>query len=236
MEKTEYVEGRESWEKEYGTIIDQLPNIYANIKIINKFIDLSSKKLNILEYGCGYGYYLQFLSTMNKHECFGVELARHAVEYANKRIGNNSVFWQSCGDVLPLKDKSIDLIFSFDMIEHVENNLEIENMLKESQRLLKDDGLLLIKTPCGNRRTRILAFLLGKKGIFDKRGDHKNIFDDTRLKRLVSSHFEVDTILYGINVCCNLYYRLKLHKLFHSMKFGSMIFVCVKRKVIKAGY
>lgn len=47
---------------------------------------------------------------------------------------------------LPYGDNSVDRILGSDIIEHV-GRLEVETVLKEWYRVLKPDGILIIKTP-----------------------------------------------------------------------------------------
>jgi 2-polyprenyl-3-methyl-5-hydroxy-6-metoxy-1,4-benzoquinol methylase len=60
---------------------------------------------------------------------------------------------------LAFEDGSFDLIFSFDVIEHLK---EPSVMLDEMRRLLKKDGVLIISTP---NRNRICGFILQAAGL-----------------------------------------------------------------------
>lgn len=54
---------------------------------------------------------------------------------------NNTEFFIADGQDMPLKDESIDLVFSIGVLEHVVNQ---EKMLKEMQRVLKKSGFMIV--------------------------------------------------------------------------------------------
>jgi 2-polyprenyl-3-methyl-5-hydroxy-6-metoxy-1,4-benzoquinol methylase len=157
MEKTFYVEGKESWRREYGTLLNNLPAIIENLNFIHSIIRLDSKPLRIIDYGCAYGYYLRVLKMINpNHELFGVDIAKEACEETARVVGSDHIFWQSCGDALPLEDNSVDIIYSFDMIEHVRSNDELVRFFKECARLIKPSGYIFIRTPNCNLPMKFL--------------------------------------------------------------------------------
>jgi len=63
---------------------------------------------------------------------------------------------------LPYADNFFDIIFSFDVIEHL---LKPQIMLREMRRLLKDDGILIISTPNRHRWAGFILLLLGLRKI-----------------------------------------------------------------------
>lgn len=54
---------------------------------------------------------------------------------------NNTEFFIAEGQDIPLKDESIDLVFSIGVLEHVVN---YEKMLREMQRVLKKSGFMIV--------------------------------------------------------------------------------------------
>ena len=56
MTKKYFVENRETWKKEYGTLFNHLPGIVSSLRYIHNFIKLDEKPLRIVDYGCAYGY------------------------------------------------------------------------------------------------------------------------------------------------------------------------------------
>jgi len=103
---------------------------------------LGGGKLQILDIGCGEGFMKFFLGDLPA-DWFGIEIWKDRAEYC-ELLGykiyqvdlNNSVF--------PWGDNSFDLVIASHVFEHLSN---LSNALRESGRVLKPGGLLLIATP-----------------------------------------------------------------------------------------
>lgn len=109
--------------------------------VINQ-IDLSNKVL--LDIASGEGYGSNLLAQYAKL-VYGVDLSNEAIEHARNRYKRtNLVFKQGNAISIPLDDKSIDVVVSFETIEHHTKHHE---MIKEIQRVLKEDGVLVISSP-----------------------------------------------------------------------------------------
>ncbi len=224
LQKTKYVENRESWGQEYGSILNQLNRIHCNLTLVNKIIKLDGKPLCILDIGCAYGYYLQMLKLLNPdHKCYGVEVAEDAVNYSRKRLGYNNIFWQSGNERVPLPDESLDLIFLFDCIEHIPDIQNIECTFKECHRLLKKDGYLFVRTPVNNLQTRICATLIGQLDKFRGK-DHPSLFTERTLKTLIEPYFNVNGVVYY-----NRGFSELIQPFFQKLKLGDMTFVLSKK-------
>jgi SAM-dependent methyltransferase len=105
----------------------------------------------VLDVGCGSGYPTKMLEKRCNH-IVGIDIS-----YASNNIlfafnkSNLSPFLSFCsGDAikLPFKDECFDAVVSFDVIEHVEDDL---NFLLEIKRVMKKGAKLLLETPNVNR-------------------------------------------------------------------------------------
>ena len=106
--------------------------------LINHFI--KNKLILILDDGCGKGEISRQLSY------FGFTVG---IDPATRRIPEwkndpNTSFLSASGESLPLKDQSIDVVVSQQVVEHVEN---VDAYLKEAYRVLKKRGILIISFP-----------------------------------------------------------------------------------------
>lgn len=92
--------------------------------------------------GEGYG---SFLLAQHAAQVTGVDLAPAAVEHATRRYGRGNLRYVA-GSVtaLPLAAHSVDVIVSFETIEHLPAQAE---MLAEFRRVLTADGVLIISSP-----------------------------------------------------------------------------------------
>nr|WP_240733965.1 glycosyltransferase [Dyella soli] len=76
----------------------------------------------------------------------GVDIAQEAVDHATNayRGASNLSFRQGDAARIPLEDNSVDLVVSFETIEHHDRH---EEMISEIRRVLRPDGVLVISSP-----------------------------------------------------------------------------------------
>lgn len=141
----------------------------------------------ILDIACGTGYGIDHMINAGAKSAIGVDIAVDSVRYARGRFGKNeeAVFICADGVNLPFSDGSIDVVTSFETIEHVE---QYDRLLAEFNRVLKQDGILICSTP--------------NRGIFSPCNDtppnpfHIKEFWPGEFEQLVRSSF-VDVVIYG---------------------------------------
>jgi len=100
----------------------------------------------VLDAACGEGYGSAMLAD-GHNTVLGLDIAGDAVAHARRRYGHTAGLRFEQADVTALDhlpDASIDLICSFETLEHVEAQ---ERMLDGFARLLAPGGLLLVSTP-----------------------------------------------------------------------------------------
>lgn len=110
--------------------------------------ELVKSKLNVnnicLDLGCGVGYGTFLLSKAVKN-IMGIDISKKAVNYANSKYGaSNCQFMIYDGLHVNYVDESFDVIVSFQVIEHVDNDI---NFIKEVYRLLRPGGSFFLTTP-----------------------------------------------------------------------------------------
>jgi ubiquinone/menaquinone biosynthesis C-methylase UbiE len=100
---------------------------------------------SVLDIACGEGYGSYYLS-QTATSVVGVDIDPESVAHAQKNYGAKSNLTYQVGNcsAIPLPDRSIDVVTSFETIEHHDQHTE---MIKEIKRVLKPDGLLLISSP-----------------------------------------------------------------------------------------
>ena len=101
-----------------------------------------SKDIRILDAGCGTGINLTILNQFGT--VYGTDISKEAIKFCKRRNIRN-VFISSV-EKLPIKNNCLELITSFEVIYHknVENDIKA---LKEFNRILKENGYLLIRLP-----------------------------------------------------------------------------------------
>jgi ubiquinone/menaquinone biosynthesis C-methylase UbiE len=116
---------------------------YIENKRIRTLIDLASIKDTdaVLEVGCGAGHILE---RIDRGTLYGIDISEVQIQRAQERVGHRAELKKSAGEALPYGDKSFDKILCSEVIEHV---LDPISLLKEMQRVLKDDGILSMSIP-----------------------------------------------------------------------------------------
>jgi ubiquinone/menaquinone biosynthesis C-methylase UbiE len=104
---------------------------------------------SVLDLASGEGYGSMALAKA-AHSVFGVDIDAASIEHANYQYRDckNLKFLVGSCDSLPLPDKSVEVVTSFETIEHHDKH---EEMMLEIKRVLKPGGLLIISSP--NRLT-----------------------------------------------------------------------------------
>jgi len=106
----------------------------------------------VLDLGCGGGELLPYLAATGS-TVFALDYSTDAVEVARSLIEKfpNALRDRVCmekGDVksLPYPDRFFDIIYCFDVLEHI-NDDEVREMLREVGRVLKRGGRFIFTTP-----------------------------------------------------------------------------------------
>lgn len=109
---------------------------------------------NVLDLGCGSGYGAAFLADV-ANSVVGVDVDGEAVEFASKRYGRPNLQYRrvEAGRSLPFPDAEFDVVLSFQVIEHVEDD---EAYVREAYRVLKNGGVFVVVTP--DRKHRLLPW------------------------------------------------------------------------------
>ncbi len=103
-----------------------------------------ARGLAVLDAACGEGYG-SFLLAATAREVVGIDVAADAIAHARARYAApNLRYVEGSCTALPLADASIDLVVSFETIEHLP---EQAAMLAEFRRVLAPSGVLVISSP-----------------------------------------------------------------------------------------
>ncbi len=104
------------------------------------------KGKKVVDIACGEGYGTNILAG-SALDIVGIDINKETVENASKKYRKNNLHYK-VGSVanIPLKSNSVDVIVSYETIEHVDEEAQ-KSFLKETKRVLKQDGVLIISTP-----------------------------------------------------------------------------------------
>jgi len=102
------------------------------------------KGKTVLDIACGSGYGTKLIAKYAK-KVYGVDVDYDSVEYARQNFAGKNIEF-SVGDAtkIPLDNDSVDVVVTFETIEHVKN---YKQFLSEINRVLSPDGLAIVSTP-----------------------------------------------------------------------------------------
>ncbi len=98
----------------------------------------------VLDIACGEGYGSAMLA--NKAEkVIGIDISLEAVQHARRKyLKENLEFMVGSCSEIPLPDSSVDLVVSFETIEH---HSQHDEMMLEIKRVLRPEGVIIISSP-----------------------------------------------------------------------------------------
>lgn len=99
----------------------------------------------VLDIACGEGYGSALLAA-HADSVMGVDIAYEAVLHAREKYAakGNLQFLQGSATAIPLQSRSVDVVVSFETVEHLPQQSE---MLADIRRVLRPDGLLIMSSP-----------------------------------------------------------------------------------------
>lgn len=98
----------------------------------------------VLDIASGEGYGSALLAQSAKY-VHGVDIDQNVIQFASKKYKKENLsFSVGSTSSIPLDDNSIDVVVTFETIEH---HSEHEEMMNEILRVLKPDGMLIISSP-----------------------------------------------------------------------------------------
>jgi len=204
--------------------IEQIENKKRYFKnIINKLSNIITSQDDVLEIGSYYGAFGSQIKEKVKNYT-GLELSTHASKYAknnfNLNIENKSIF-----TFFENSSKKFDIIFMFDVIEHLDNPNEV---IKLCSKNLKDNGKIIIST-------------MNMNSIFAKVTKsyypwiipmHKFYFTDHSIKKILNrNNLNLDKILMDVRIISLEYLFLKISQKITFFKF--IYKLLIKSKSIK---
>lgn len=136
------------WEKdgdEFHQFATSLGQSYDDWKraLVEEFIapHLEKRKM-VLEIGCGHGRW-SALFAGNVGKLYLCDIAQPCLEFCRKRFGSQAEYFWSDGLLSPIADASIDFVWCFDVMVHVEPEC-IGQYVVEISRILKPGAVAIL--------------------------------------------------------------------------------------------
>jgi 2-polyprenyl-3-methyl-5-hydroxy-6-metoxy-1,4-benzoquinol methylase len=138
--------------------------------------DLKGK--NVLDAGCGDGWYTAKIKEAGAEVVQGIDYSEKAIEFA-KIIVSGATFKNESITSIQVEDNYFDVIFSFQVLEHIPPG-NLDEAIKEISRTLSQDGQFIFSVP-SKKRPMSTA--------------HYQHFDEEGINRMVGKYFKVEKIV-----------------------------------------
>jgi ubiquinone/menaquinone biosynthesis C-methylase UbiE len=134
-----------SWNKSaewYDDLVESKGSYQVELILPNMVRLLDIKKgMTLLDLACGQGFFSRIFADMGAR-VIGVDSAEALIQIAKAKKGSAIHYFVAPADKIPfVKDKSMDAVTIILSLQNIEN---IQGVLKESARVLKPEGRLLI--------------------------------------------------------------------------------------------
>jgi len=103
-----------------------------------------ARGVDVLDIACGEGYGTHLIAS-HAASVVGVDVSADAVAHASRKYKRSGLrFLHGSATAIPLPDASIDLVVSFETLEHLH---EQDEMLGEIRRVLRPNGQMIMSSP-----------------------------------------------------------------------------------------
>jgi ubiquinone/menaquinone biosynthesis C-methylase UbiE len=142
---------------------------------------------NILDIGAGEGIFIEYLKEKNKsiNRIVALEISSKAIEKGKNRNPNVDFFEGSADDTYPFGAQEFDTLFMTDVIEHL---VDIDQAVSECNRILKEEGKLIIITPVFNWLKKVIIASLFWDKFFYPGNPHIRFFTKKTMDSIMEKH------------------------------------------------
>ena len=127
---------------------NKIANAYARHRAPSSFVIdellrgwTGSPESSVLEVGCGTGAHLLALIKMSGHTGWGIDPSTEMMHHASRDV--NAHFVTGIAEQLPFEDRSFGLVFSVNVIHHMES---AQSYFQEALRVLRIGGVICTVT------------------------------------------------------------------------------------------
>jgi ubiquinone/menaquinone biosynthesis C-methylase UbiE len=134
-------------------IINEKPSndLYGRLRFSSNFVhDADIKDKEILDIGCGYGWFEINAVKKGVKSIIGIDMTNEDISTALKYVDYDNVSFRVGSAIeLPFEDSVFDTVVSWEVLEHIPKSTE-KQMFSEVYRVLKPGGCFYLSTPYRN--------------------------------------------------------------------------------------
>ena len=187
------------------------------VKKLKFFEIVKNENASILDFGCGFGYFLNYFYNKGYKNLHGIDPDQKLLNQIPKQIKTSLQYGQKTN----LESNSFDVVFIYCVFHHVGQDKDYYQVIDEVMRILKPNGYLFICEP-GRRKTFIvMEFIIKILEMFSQ------LFKsyDTLIKE------EKDLVHYFLKNHHKVRDKLrekKFSEIINTYKFEKWLYVCQK--------
>jgi ubiquinone/menaquinone biosynthesis C-methylase UbiE len=175
------------------------------LKYLKKEKKMPMNDLLVLDLGCGTGRNSNYLAERG-NQVIGIDLAANALQIASERAKKAGLseevkyLHQSIGAKLPFPDNHFDLILDITASNSIKSS-EREVYLKESSRVLKPSGFMILRSLCKDGDQNAQNLLKSSPGgeldtyYLKELKITERVFSEIDLKNLYGRYFNFDKLI-----------------------------------------
>jgi 2-polyprenyl-3-methyl-5-hydroxy-6-metoxy-1,4-benzoquinol methylase len=129
--------------EEHWAAVSSIKNS-RHVQMQQLFPNSLNEESTILDYGCGMGGVSQLFNQTYNCKVDAVDISKNELQKAKIAFGHNEQLNFLLLDEFDFSENKYDLVFSSQVVEHVHN---VGNYLSNINKMLKDDGYLLVGLP-----------------------------------------------------------------------------------------
>ena len=143
-----------------------LTQFYRNfmIKKLKFFEIVKDKDSSVLDFGCGFGYFLNYFYNKGYKNLHGIDPDQKLLDQVPKKIKTSLQFAQKTN----LENNSFDVVFIYCVLHHIGKDKDYFKAIDEAMRVLKPQGYLFICEPGRHKTFIVMEFIIKILGLFSR--------------------------------------------------------------------
>jgi len=187
------------------------------VKKLNFFKIIKDKDSNLLDFGCGFGYFLNYFYNKGYKNLHGIDPDQKLLDQVPKQIKTSLQFAQKTN----LKNNSFDVVFIYCVLHHIGKDKDYFEAIEEAMRLLKPQGYLFICEPGRHKTFIVMEFIIKILGLFSrlfKSYDEILIEEKNLVHYFLKNHHKIRDKLR----------EKKVNEIINTYKLEKWLYVCQK--------